>query len=148
MYMEASYMGEFKWDEFKKGCSKLGCDSIDSWKKAVPKLNQEVSSEAKLHELYKFSFSFAQDKGKKNVDVELACSLWDLLIGQRCGFLNKWKAFCMQKYESNVLRVITRDNWDLFWDLIKATRGDMRNFEDDGAWPALIDEFVEYNEAN
>ena len=54
----------------------------------------------------------------------------------------------MQKYESNALRVITRDNWDLFWDLIKATRGDMRNFEDDGAWPALIDEFVEYNEVN
>lgn len=37
-YMEASYMGEFKWDEFKKGCSKLGCDSIDSWKKVVPRL--------------------------------------------------------------------------------------------------------------
>ena len=28
MYMEAAYMGEFKWEEFKKGCSKLGVDSI------------------------------------------------------------------------------------------------------------------------
>lgn len=54
-----------------------------------------MQNENKIHELYKYSFTFAQDKGKKNVDTELACGLWDLLIGQRCGFLEKWKAFCM-----------------------------------------------------
>jgi len=143
-YMQAEYMGEYKWHEFKKGCQALGCDTVDSWKKVVPRLRQEVANEAKLHELYKYSFNFAQEKGKKNVDVELACDLWDLLIGSKCGFLEKWKAFCMGKFERNEIKVITRDTWDLFWDLNKQTRGNMSNFEDDGAWPSIIDEFVEY----
>ena len=45
----------------------------------------------------------------------------------------------MMKHEANELRVITRDTWDLFWDFNKTTRGNLANFEDDGAWPALID---------
>lgn len=39
---------------------------------------------------------------------------------------------------------ITRDNWDLFYDLIQQTRGDFSNFEDDGCWPTLIDEFCAF----
>jgi len=50
----------------------------------------------------------------------------------------------MGKFERNEIKVITRDTWDLFWDLNKQTRGNMSNFEDDGAWPSIIDEFVEY----
>ena len=41
--------------------------------------------------MYKFAFSFAQEKGKRNVEVELANGLWDLLIGaNKCAFLPKW----------------------------------------------------------
>ena len=144
MFMEAKYMGEFSWAEFKKGCSKLGADSVDSWKNVVPRLRQECQTDAKKHEIYKFAFNFAQEKGKKNVDVELACDLWDLLIGTKCGFLEKWKTFCMGKFERGEIRVITRDTWDLFWDLNQQTSGNFNNFEDDGAWPTIIDEFVEF----
>lgn len=97
MIMKAQYMGEYKWAEFKTGCAALGVDSVDSWKAVVPSLRQQMSGQK--HEIYKYAFSFAQEKGKKNVDVELACSLWDLLIGAQCGFLEKWKTFCMGKYE-------------------------------------------------
>jgi len=57
--MEAKYMGEFSWAEFKKGCSKLGADSVDSWKNVVPRLRQECQTDAKKHEIYKFAFNFA-----------------------------------------------------------------------------------------
>ena len=53
------------------------------------------------------------------MDVELACALWDLLIGSSCGFLEKWKAFCTGKMERNEIRVITKDTWELFWDFNK-----------------------------
>lgn len=100
MYMEAQYMGEFKWPEFKKGCQTLGVDSIQSWSQVVPRLRQELNNEARYTAMYKYAFDFAQEKGKKNVDVELACALWDLLIAQeRCSFLDKWKAFVNGKFE-------------------------------------------------
>ena len=117
MQMKAAFMGEFKWAEFKTGCGALGVDTVDTWKAVVPRMRQDASSAAMKHEIYKFAFGFAQEKGKKNVDVELACALWDLLIGPQCGFLEKWKAFCMGKMERNEIRVITKDTWELFWDL-------------------------------
>lgn len=40
---------------------------------------------------------------------------------------------------------MTKDTWDLFYDLVKQTRGEIGNFEDDGCWPALIDDFVAFN---
>ena len=79
--MKAKYMGEYTWEEFKTGCAALGCDSIASWTAALPRLRTELNSEAKNKEMYHYAFQFAQEKGKRNVDVELACALWDLLIG-------------------------------------------------------------------
>jgi len=46
--------------------------------------------------------------------------------------------------EKKELLVITRDTWDLFFDLVKQTKGDLKNFVDDGAWPSIIDEFILY----
>jgi len=94
--------------------------------------------------MYKFSFTFAQEKGKKNVDVELACDLWDLLVGTKCSFLTQWKSFVTAKRDAGEILVITKDTWNLFYDLIKQTRGNIANFEDDGAWPTMIDNFVEF----
>lgn len=94
MYMDAKYMGEYTWAEFDKGCSTLGVDSVAGWQNLIPRLRQELQNEAKQHQMYKFAFSFAQEKGKRNVEVELANSLWDLLIGvSKCSFLPKWQDF-------------------------------------------------------
>ena len=142
-YMGAEYMGEYKWSEFNKGCKDLGCDSIQSWKAVVPRLREEVKNETKFAEMYKYTFDFAKEKDKRNVDVELACDLWDLLIGSKCQFLEQWKAFVVGKKERGEQLVVTRDTWDLFFDLVKQTRGNIANFEDDGAWPSMIDQFVE-----
>ncbi len=77
------------------------------------------------------------------MDVELACDLWDLLIGSaKCSFLGAWKQFLLDKFERKELIVVTKDTWDLFYDFYKQTRGNLANFEDDGAWPVMIDEFV------
>jgi len=32
----------------------------------------------------------------------------------------------------------------MFYELYKVTRGDLAKFEDDGSWPVLIDNFMEY----
>ena len=57
--MGAEFMGEYKWPEFKKGCSALGCDSIASWTAVLPRLRTELKNEANFFNLYKYSFNFA-----------------------------------------------------------------------------------------
>ena len=34
-YMGAKQNGEFSFDEFKKGCEVLGCDTIAAWKNTI-----------------------------------------------------------------------------------------------------------------
>ena len=144
-YMQAETMGEYKKVEFLKGCESLACDDIATFKAVLPRLRQELKNEIKFKEMYKFVFGFACDRGFKNVEVESSCALWDLLIGsQRCKFLAKWCEFLNAKVEKKELTVVTKDTWDLFYDLVTQTKGDMQNFEDDGCWPVLIDQFHEY----
>lgn len=78
------------------------------------------------------------------MEVETACALWELFLGKRCTFLGKWIKFLQE--EKKELKVITRDTWDLFYDLVKQTNGDLKNFVDDGAWPSQIDEFIAYTQ--
>ena len=59
MHMKAAFMGEFKWAEFKTGCTAFGVDSVDSWKAIVSRLRQDASTATNKHEIYKYAFSFA-----------------------------------------------------------------------------------------
>lgn len=142
-YCEAETMGEFKQAEFIKGCTALGCDNIKTWKDTLTsRLYSELKDEKTFHELYKYSFAFAAVKGFKNVQMDMACSLWELFLSKQCSFLKQWITFL--EVEKKELLVITRDTWDLFFDLVKQTKGDLKNFVDDGAWPSIIDEFILY----
>ena len=49
-------MGEYTWQEFKQGSEKLKCDSIESWKQAVPRLRSELVNEGTFAEMYKYAF--------------------------------------------------------------------------------------------
>ena len=146
-YMGAKQMGEYQFEEFKAGCENLGCDTIQAWRSTLKNvLIPELKNEAKFQELYKFAFGFATEPGKKNVEIQTALALWDLFLGSRCSFLEKWKDFLCGKEDRKELIVVTKDVWELFYDLVKQTKGQIQNFEDDGAWPVIVDEFIEYLE--
>lgn len=144
-YCEAQSMGEFSKAEFIKGSTVLGCDNTNAWKDVIRnRLRKELQNEAMFGKLYKYTHAFATEKGFKNVDKETACALWQLFLGDRCPFLGKWEKFLLE--EKSDLKVITKDNWELFYDLVKQTKGDLNNFVDDGAWPSLFDEFIMYTQ--
>jgi hypothetical protein len=48
------------------------------------------------------------------------------------------------KRDNCKMNVVTKDLWNEFSKLVEQTNGDINNFEDDGAWPVMIDEFIEY----
>ena len=136
-------MGTYQQDEFLRGCKALGCDSIQKWQAALPKLRAELKTDAVFARVYKFAYSFAANAtGFRTVDVEMCCDLWDLLFGAQCKFLGKWKDFLTK--EKKELNAVPQDTWNLFINLVTSTKGDLKNFEDDGAWPSLVDEFIMY----
>lgn len=143
--MKAMCMGELKKDEFLKGCEVLGCDDISSWQAVVPKLRQQLKNQNQYKQMYNYVFGFACDKGMKSLDVESANAMWDMLIGdKKCRFMAQWKGFLEEKVNKKEINTISKDTWELFYDLVESTGGDFKRFEDDGAWPVLIDQFAEY----
>jgi len=41
-------------------------------------------------------------------------------------------------------KIIKRDEWDSLLDLTKTTKGNFANFEDDGSWNSIVDDFVAF----
>ena len=67
-----------------------------------------------------------------------------MFLGKKCKFMDTWCRFLQEKKANKSLIVVPKDVWDMFYELVKSTKGDLKNFEDDGAWPTLFDEFVNF----
>ncbi len=91
--------------------------------------------------MYEFSFIINQDTGFKNIGTETAVALWDLFLKDKCLFYKDWITFIVDKKKPAVIKL---DQWNMFYELIKQTKGNIKNFVDDGTWSSIIDEFIEY----
>ena len=76
------------------------------------------------------------------LNVQTAIAIWDLMLKDKCTFLQQWISFI--EIEKKDLVVIQKDTWYMLLELIESTGGDFSKYEDDGAWPVLIDEFQEF----
>lgn len=141
-YMNAATMGEFTKDEWSSGLLKLSCDTLDKLKKKMPELRNELSVEDKFRDVYNYAYGFSCEKGQKCVQLETASGMWQLLLGsvRPWALIDEWLEF-LNKHHN---RAISKDTWSQLYDFIKTVKPDFSNFDENSAWPYLIDEFVEH----
>jgi len=136
----AKAMGQYTKDEFVAGLASLKANSNTEVKSAWKSLAGKLDDEKEFKEVYRFTFNFAKGTAR-NLNFDSARALWEILLKGRFPFLDQWLDFC-DGLETKT--DITKDTWNMLQEFNTLTRGKIENYVDDGAWPVMIDEFVEH----
>jgi len=131
---------EFTREEFVGGMTELGCDSLDKLKSKLHHLDMEILDPNKFKEFYQFTFNYAKNSSQKGLDLQMAVAYWNIVLIDRFKFLKLWNTFLQEHHN----RSIPKDTWNLLLDFATTVNDDLGNYDEEGAWPVLIDDFVEY----
>jgi len=144
-YFKAQTMGQFTKAEFCNGMLELRCESIPDLKASLKVQKSKLDEEKTFKEIYRYTFIYAKEPIGRNLGFESAKMLWELLLKGKFPFLEQWLKFLDSRPIKND---IPKDLWNMLLEFHYLTRGDLSKYVDDGAWPVMIDEFVEYLKTN
>ena len=74
--------------------------------------------------------------------MDVASAYWNLLLANKFENLGLWTQFIETKSESGEIKFISKDQWSQLLEFASTIKADLSNFDEDEAWPVLIDDFV------
>ncbi|KAK7394490.1 hypothetical protein VNO78_15019 [Psophocarpus tetragonolobus] len=89
---------------------------------------------------YDFVFFMCRENGQKNITVSRALTAWKFVLAGRFSLLHPWCDFVEKNQRYN----ISEDTWQQVLAFSWCTRDNLEAYDPEGAWPVLIDDFVEH----
>lgn len=138
--LEAESMGFFTKEEWLKGMSSLQSDCTEKLQSKFDYLRSQLTDIPSFKNIYRYAFDFAREKDQRSLDIDTAKSMLALLLGRT------WPLFSVfhQYLEQSKYRVMNKDQWYNVLEFSRTVHADLSNYDEDGAWPVLLDEFVEW----
>lgn len=90
---------------------------------------------------YSFCFALAKPESSRNIDMETACAFWSVLLAPQFPLITHVTEFINT---TGSYKGVNKDLWNMMLEFCRDTRLDLSNFEADGAWPTVIDDFVRW----
>lgn len=138
--LNADRMGFFTSEEWMKGMTELQCDTITKLQNRLDYLKAMLNDPSTFKNIYRYAFDFARDKDQRSMDMDTAKEMLTLVLGKNWSLFTYFHQFLEQaKY-----KVINKDQWCNILEFSRAIHSDLSNYDEDGAWPVMLDEFVEW----
>lgn len=112
---------------------------FDEVSKLMARLNLMVDS-YEFSRFYNFVFFICRENGQKSITVTRAVTAWRLVLSGRFRLLNQWCNFVEKNQQHN----ISEDTWRQVLAFSRCVHENLEGYDPEGAWPVLIDEFVEH----
>jgi len=143
--LDAENMGYFKLAEWKAGMTALECDSTQKLKEKLDYLRALLRDASTFKKIYRYAFDFSRDKEQKSLEIETAKTMLQLLLG------NVWSLTYsfIQFLDQSRYKIINRDQWNSLLEFIRSFNdSNFADYDDESAWPVMLDEFVEWYREN
>lgn len=131
-------------EEWLDGMEKMGVDSVEKLKELLPSFDLGFMESDEFREFYKFSFQFSREGTHRTIERDVAVPLLQMVIGQRSRYTEEFVEF-LKQCPANTR--VTFDQWSSFLEFSNTVSSDFDGYDEDGAWPILLDEYVEYSKA-
>jgi hypothetical protein len=150
-HLKAQEMGYFSRDEFLGGLEKLSVDSVDKLKAKLPILREDLADPIKFKEIYRYAFNFMkEDQKSRSIDMSVAVQMLQLLLkghkSEDGRVLVKpfphVESFCTFLQQQTAYKVMNSDQWMSFFEFCKTVSEDLSEYDENAAWPVLIDMYV------
>ncbi|KAL8570288.1 DCN1-like protein 5 [Nucella lapillus] len=143
--LEAESMGFFKLSEWMKGMTSLQCDSISKLRAKLDFLRSLLNDPVTFKSIFRFAFEFAKEDNQRSLDKDTAKQMLTLLLGGLWPLQSSFNQFLEQ---STRYQVMNKDQWCNVLEFSRSISCDLKNYDEDGAWPVMMDEFVEWYKEN
>ncbi|KAJ7516619.1 hypothetical protein O6H91_22G064600 [Diphasiastrum complanatum] len=116
-----------------------GRTALDGLQSLIGDLHWELLNTHRFTLFYQFVFFMCREKGQKSITASTAIEGWKLSLAGRFRLLDQWCAFI----QANQRHAISEDTWRQVLDFSRVVHEDLSNYDPEGAWPVVVDEFVE-----
>ena len=128
-------------EEWQHGMRKLKCGTVAELTSRLDYLRALLVLPENFQSIYRYAFTINLEPPKKLLERDTAIALWELLFDTNTfELLEEWVEFVRDKGP----KLVSKDVFFQVHLFAKSFGRDLSGWDDDGAWPILIDEFVEF----
>ncbi|KAJ3497790.1 hypothetical protein NMY22_g19664 [Coprinellus aureogranulatus] len=115
-----------------KSSGKKGADVYD--KTVYTTYAQDIKTT--FGKLYTYCFGLAKQEGSRNIDMETSCAFWSVLLAPQYPIMKDVLDFIAEK-----------GTYKAMLEFCQTVDPSLKDYEADGAWPTLLDDFVSWKKA-
>ncbi|KAF5358096.1 hypothetical protein D9756_001970 [Leucocoprinus leucothites] len=97
-----------------------------------------------FQKLYVYCFMLVKHPSSKNIEMETAVAFWSVLLGPKYPLMRDVLEFVDER---GTYRAANKDLWNMMLEFCETINPNLDNFEAEGAWPTLLDEFASWKKA-